>query len=1542
MNDQDKLYFELGAKDNVTPIIEKLLKDSEKLQANFDNFKKITIKDIALKADGPLNAIKKQIQDSLNAESFTIRIAPDVDTAKVMDAARAIIEAQEKILNAASGATVEVGASTTDTSGQTQQNTQSARDNAEAVQQQAKSYEELRAQVDAVLGSLEKNTATIVEERNAISLIDREMKVINRDVEKSGKMTDNQRKRLEQLTTAREQHKQSLQTSERTLRNDIRLAQAATGSMDELNQSLGRMRMAYRAMTEEQRNSDFGKELLLSIQKADAKIKELDATIGNHQRNVGNYLGKSYNGLNMSLQQIVRELPNASMGFGMFTLAISNNIPILADQIKMAREAAKAQKEMGQTTTPVWKQLLSSLFSWQTALILGVTLLTVYGKEIGEWAKSLFTGSRAAISAKDATEKLNEALEKNDGKFSDNAIGIKRLASEWKELKTEAEKTAWIEANQSAFDAMGLSIRDVTSAERAFVEYTPAVIEALKARARGEAARELAKDKYKEAFLKREKARLERNNGVSWTDRVAGSMSQISTTGTGNFSANQRGASADDIAKARHEQRVKSLNDEADTLEKEVDVYYNIAQLEDEKAKAELKRLGIYKERNKSAKDLLQAQKANLQAQLDILTETEAAGKKGEELRNKIAALDKRLSVYSNTKSDKADRAANREAVKAGEAAEKRAGILTRQAVEAQRAAVDTEHSTRQAEINAMSDSTEKVLLQIKLDEEKRLEAIRREYENIKLKRIEEAKKLWDADPKNKGVNFYESDTYKQAASDSGYTQAEKDNRKAREAEVIASTKRATEKQLAIETDALAEYLKRFGSYEEARLALALQYTEKIRKAREKGDIIGVATAQEEQKAESARIDTAELKQRINWATVFDGFGIMLQKEVEASIKAMREYTQKDEFKALSIQDQKTFYDLIHAVEEKYGRGSLSDIDLKELGAKIERYEVATERLKEAQEAAKRATEKLIKAQEENTKAQTAGTPEAKTKAQADYQKALEDQQQATEAVNQAATEQAEAQYQVTDSATKLQAALSSVSNLFSAMASGSLSSTWDAFTKLDKSLNKGKISETIAKALSKAFEGKGDIISLIIGAILNLLDTIKEHGIGGIVGGIVQAVLDAVAGLLKNILSGKFIEQILTSITEGIGNILNAITFGGFSSWFGGNSDEMAAKVDSLIKSNEALADRIERLTERIGNADSTNAESEEAYRRALDAEKEWLQNQREAIEAQASAWTNSGYGFLKMGGKHSFNAYAPGAGSYVWEDFNRVLKQNGINKLINDTTSLWSLTPEEMQLLRDFAPKAWRELFDSDGHQNPEELVNAYIERAGMLDQLTDALNEKLTGYSWDNFKGSFVDTLKDLTSTTEDFADNIEDLLTNAILNSLVNEAYKDRIKALYGMIADAAGEDSEGGTAFTSGELQGIREANEALAADLIAARNALVEGGVLKETESSGSSSRNAIMGQQITESTASLLGGYINAIRADTSVNRLTLTQILGAVQGIQQMPDIAQAQLQQLQELASHARLIAENTRQNAQYAADIKDQLRKFATGAEKVYIR
>lgn len=181
--------------------------------------------------------------------------------------------------------------------------------------------------------------------------------------------------------------------------------------MNGISQSLSRMRIAYRELTEEERNSPFGKELLASIQQADAKIKELDATIGNHQRNVGNY-AKGYNGLNMSVQQIVRELPSAAMGLNMFFLAISNNLPILTDEIKRAKAANEELKVSGQKGIPVWKQVVSSLFSWQSALMVGITLLTVHGDKVWEWAKRIIVGESAAEKMKKTMIELNE-IEKN-------------------------------------------------------------------------------------------------------------------------------------------------------------------------------------------------------------------------------------------------------------------------------------------------------------------------------------------------------------------------------------------------------------------------------------------------------------------------------------------------------------------------------------------------------------------------------------------------------------------------------------------------------------------------------------------------------------------------------------------------------------------------------------------------------------------------------------------------------------------------------------------------------------------------------------------------------------------------------------------------------------------------------------------------------------------------------------------------------------------------------------------------------------------------
>ena len=1532
MSENDKLYLELGAKDNISPILENIKKESEELEEQFSNFKAITIKDIVLKTDGALDTIRKQIQDSLSAQPFTIEVeaSPNVDTPKITDAVRTILEAQERLVH---GAAVNAGASTTDAGGTNQANTQAAKENAEAVQQQAKSYEELKAQVDAVLGSIEKNTATITEERNAIRLINAEMKQLEQLQGKAGKSNETIQKRLEQLTLSREQHKQALQSSMRILQNDIKLGMAATGSMNELSQSLARMRTAYRAMSEEERNGSFGKDLLASIQNADKKIKELDASIGNHQRNVGNY-GSAFNGLNMSVQQVVRELPSATMGLQMFFLAISNNLPILADQIKMAKEANNAMKAMGQETTPVWKQLIKSLFSWQTAMIVGITLLTIYGKEIAAWAKQLFTGQRAAISTTEATEKLNEALEKNDGKFSENAMSVKRLADEWKNLKTEAEKTEWIERNQSAFDQMGLSIRDVTAAEKAFVEYTPAVIEALKSRARAEAARELAKEKYKEAFLKREKAKEEREKGVSTWDRIRGNLTTINTTGTGGVSI-QQGTTANDVAASLQADRVQSLENEADTLEKEVNTFYDIAKLEEEKSKAELKRLGLLKVQGKTQKEQLQAQKANLQAQLDAMAEAEAAGAAGDALRKQIADLDNRLAAYSVTKTNQQDRRgateaarAEREAIKAGEAAEKRAGILTRQAVEVERAAKDMELSTRAAEIGAMEESTEKALQQIELDKEKKLEAIKREYEDLKIKRIEEAKKLWDADPKNKGVNFYESDSYKTAASDSQYTQAQKDNREAREREVNVIAERAIKERQRLELQSLYDYLKAYGTVEQQKYAIAKEYNEKISKEQ---NADRRKQLEADKQSQIARLDARSLIDNIDWKMTFSGVGNVLEGIAKETLKKVSDYMQTSDFRSLDATNKNAYRELRKQLIESGGISAsnpFSKAVWDEIATAAQNYRQSVKELNEANERAKEIRERLTKAEEEAAK-------DPKNQAKKQNVTTLQGQFDAISTeVKEAQDRTAEAQDELREKTESVSKGFQNFDTVLSQITSGTLTGFVLAIGNLVKKIagNEGDLAKNVGDLFGEA----GKNIGGIVGAILQVVDLLGTEPTK-----FIDELLDKVTAVIETVLSQ--LPQIIGSVIGGIGNIVGGVfkgignLFSGGAA-FGSNVDEMEEEITKLVKSNEALAQSIDTLAKSISDNDSTNSESEEAYRRALKAEKEWEQNQRKAIDDRASEWSNSGHGFLGLGGKHSFNAYL-NEGFSGWADFNKVLGQFGYDTRVQSAGDIWKLTPEQMQLLRDYAPKAWADLLNTDGESNPSELLDAYIERAGKIDELTSALNEKLTGYSWDAFKGSYVDTLKDLTSTTENFADNIEDLLTQAILNSLVNEAYKDRIQKLYKMIADAASDESEGGTSFTSNELQAIRDYNEQLANDLIAAREALVQSGAIRETSgsSSGSSMSSSIKG--VTENTADLLASYINAIRATSAINQQSLLQI---VQSTQQMTPIVQAQLDQLRDIVRSNNLIAENTQKNAQLVERIENILHQSQTGTMPLHIK
>lgn len=208
------------------------------------------------------------------------------------------------------------------------------------------------------------------------------------------------------------------------------------------------------------------KDNIASIEALEAKIKELQLQLKQLEETAESVkvvppemqqAKSQYNGLHMSIQQIAPEMPSLAMGPQMFFLAISNNLPVFTDELARARKEYDELVKAGKKGTPVWKQVLGSLFSWQTALTTGIMLLVMYGDEIIDWTKSLF-------GAKNGVDALTKAMqEKNEVEKEAHAISIRtrtELDNTLREIKDftgtkEQEKAKVDELNQKYGDAFG-------------------------------------------------------------------------------------------------------------------------------------------------------------------------------------------------------------------------------------------------------------------------------------------------------------------------------------------------------------------------------------------------------------------------------------------------------------------------------------------------------------------------------------------------------------------------------------------------------------------------------------------------------------------------------------------------------------------------------------------------------------------------------------------------------------------------------------------------------------------------------------------------------------------------------------------------------------------------------------------------------------------------------------------------------------------------------------------------------------------------------
>lgn len=305
------------------------------------------------------------------------------------------------------------------------------------------------------------------------------------------------------------------------------------------------------------------------------------------------------NNVRMSMQQIARELPSLAMGPQMFFLAISNNIPMFTDALSSARKEYEELTKAGKKATPVWKQVLSSLFSWQTALAALITLSVVYGKEIGGWVKSLFGVKDAALSVAKAQEKVNESFRNSSSDVAEQVTLVRSLSERWKELGDNmSDKKQFITENKKEFGKLGVEVGNVNDAENLLVDNTDVFIGAMILRAEAAAAFKLATEQTEKALKKQNEIEERRKKGPTFWDRFRANFFS-SASGSATYTRQADAPTAEQL----RENDISALEEEQKAAEDTAKSYMDLFLARTKEWKERLKSAGIKEDNGRETKD---------------------------------------------------------------------------------------------------------------------------------------------------------------------------------------------------------------------------------------------------------------------------------------------------------------------------------------------------------------------------------------------------------------------------------------------------------------------------------------------------------------------------------------------------------------------------------------------------------------------------------------------------------------------------------------------------------------------------------------------------------------------------------------------------------------------------------------------------------------------------------------------------------------------------------------------------------------------------
>lgn len=1029
------------------------------------------------------------------------------------------------------------------------------------------------------------------------------------------------------------------------------------------------------------------------------------------------------NNLKMQFSQVARELPSLAMGPQMFILAISNNLPMLSDAIADVRKQNELLAASGKKGVPVWKQLASSLFSTQTALVAAISLGIVFAKDIANWVKELISGKKAIDNNKEALENYKKAMLDSQQAAQDEIVQLNLL----------------YQATVDSSKGMNERISAVKELKKEFPQY-------FKNLSDEEVLVGKAADKYNElasAIMASAKAQAAKETLIKNSKEILDLESKITEEYKNQEIKKVKRAEA--VGKLKEGQNRIFLpvsNDVIDAVNRDYDRF--LAQSEEKIA-----------EWRKKIYDLTKFNK-NLANQVNI-----------EELLFKSSGEDN----TTETKKEKTDYASQLAdaRVKAQQTTEKLRLQIMQEGIAKRKALAKQEYDEQLADIDKQEQDT--------------------------IAKMDKARKQGDNIPQSQ----YDD------------VKAEANEQRLLAEKILAEKIYQINKEYLDKTlDAEIEYNKQYGTWQEKREAVALEYTKKIALAQTEAE---KKLLKEKGKEAVAAVDFEEFKENINWELIFGNLDQVAKQELQKLRTQLEKFRQSPEYKNMAIDERKVLDEALNEIQQNIiEKGGL-------LGNLPEQLQILAD-----------AQIELEKAQSEYNKSLILGTEAEKEAALKKKNQAQANVINAQANVNAAADQAGQRFSKVTDSMIRLSEAGSDLSQLGS-----SIGTLIDAFSDADSK------------------------IGGIVGSIIGVLEQLGNQGISGFVGGILENVANLAGHMWDTI--GSFFG------VKGLGGIFYGADYSGY--------EQMKSQYETLSGIWDELIDKKQQYIDI-----SYGEEAEKAYQESVNLLNQKMQQAYALAESRKSAGSSLGSHTIAYRQNRDLGGYATELYKYV--------NQNGNYNDI--TNALLGASADQLRNVRDNMWAFWAGL-DSEFRNALEQIIAC----DDQIDNLGDKMNEVMTGVDFSSFQNSFVDMLNDLDSTNQDFADNFEKYLQNAVFSSLVANKYKSRIEALYKDWTEKA----DGG--LTTDEVDKLRQDYQNIINDMLAEREQIMNS-FGWESSSSGSSQ---------SPSSGALTTMSQDSISTFEAIGRNMQTHLASTDKFVQEIRNAQKQDSQTLATIASHTAYI-------------------------------